>query len=64
MNRLGIAPKNVDCFARQLAKCPHLELSGTFTHFASSEVLTDTPSGHMTALQMERINASVNVFAH
>lgn len=59
MNRLGIAPKNIDCFARQLAKCPHLELGGTFTHFASSEVLTDTPSGHMTALQMERINASV-----
>ncbi len=59
MNRLGIVPTDIDCFANQLAKCPHLELNGTFTHFASSEVLTDTPNGRMTAIQMERINASV-----
>lgn len=59
MNRLGLAPKDMDCFARQLAKCPHLELHGTFTHFASSEVLTDTPIGRMTALQMERFHTAV-----
>ncbi|MGC2751696.1 MAG: alanine racemase, partial [Candidatus Acidiferrum sp.] len=40
MNRLGIAPADVECFAKQLAKCKHLELGGVFTHFASSEVLT------------------------
>jgi alanine racemase len=60
MNRLGIAPKDIDCFARQLAKCRHLELNGIFTHFASSEVLTDTPTGHMTALQMDGINRTVD----
>jgi len=38
MNRLGIMPKDADCFARQLAKCKHLNLVGTFTHLASSEV--------------------------
>ena len=59
MNRLGIVPTDIDCFANQLAKCPHLELNGTFTHFASSEVLTDTSNGRMTAIQMQRINASV-----
>ncbi len=45
MNRLGISPASVDCFARTLADCPHLRLLGTFTHFASSEVFTtnETP---------------------
>lgn len=37
MNRLGIAPEEVDAFAAALADCRHLELQGTFTHFASSE---------------------------
>ena len=41
MNRLGISPSDVPCFARTLADCPHLELEGIFTHFASSEVFTD-----------------------
>ena len=40
MNRLGLAPADVDSFARQLADSPHLKLTGTFTHFASSEVFT------------------------
>jgi len=40
MNRLGITLGDVECFARQLAACPHLKLTGTFTHFASSEVFT------------------------
>jgi alanine racemase len=40
MNRLGIAPSELPAFARVLAECPHLRLSGTFTHIASSEVFT------------------------
>src|SRR5215467_13189483 len=38
MNRLGIAPTDIDCFARQYEKCSRLKLEGVFTHFASSEV--------------------------
>src|SRR5215467_14108996 len=38
MNRLGIAPTDIDCFARQYEKCWRLKLQGVFTHFASSEV--------------------------
>jgi len=38
MNRLGIAPTDIDCFARQYEKCQRLKLEGVFTHFASSEV--------------------------
>jgi alanine racemase len=60
MNRLGIAPKDIDCFARQFAKCPHLELTGAFTHFASSEVLTDTFVGRQTAQQMERFYGAID----
>ncbi|MGB6875556.1 MAG: alanine racemase [Candidatus Acidiferrales bacterium] len=37
MNRLGISPDRVGEFAHAYAGCPHLELAGTFTHFASSE---------------------------
>jgi alanine racemase len=37
MNRLGISPSEVEAFARALAECPHLELEGTLTHFASAE---------------------------
>jgi alanine racemase len=60
MNRLGIAPNDIECFAQQFAKCRHLKLGGVFTHFASSEVLTDTPMGHLTTLQMERLDGAVN----
>jgi alanine racemase len=38
MNRLGIAPTDVECFARQYEKSSRLKLEGVFTHFASSEV--------------------------
>ena len=48
MNRLGISPTDVECFAKQLAKCRHLELGGVFTHLASSEVLTNTRVGEQT----------------
>jgi len=60
MNRLGIAPSDVDCFARQLAKCKHLELTGIFTHFASSEVLTHTRTGEQTRQQEERFYAAID----
>ncbi|HYL62358.1 MAG TPA: alanine racemase [Candidatus Methylomirabilis sp.] len=59
MNRLGIAPTDVECFARQLAECRHLELSGVFTHFASSEVLTNTRTGEQTRHQEKRFYAAL-----
>jgi len=37
MNRLGISPNEIEAFAAALAACPHIELEGTFTHFASAE---------------------------
>ena len=37
MNRLGISPSELEAFARALADCRHIELEGTFTHFASAE---------------------------
>jgi alanine racemase len=37
MNRMGISASEVEAFARALADCPHLQLEGTFTHFASAE---------------------------
>lgn len=54
MNRLGISPSDVECFAGQLAKCKHLELGGIFTHFASSEVFNDSAVGKQTQEQEER----------
>ncbi len=60
MNRLGILPKDADCFARQLAKCKHVALTGTFTHLASSEVLTDTALGRQTQQQLDRFHATTD----
>jgi alanine racemase len=60
MNRLGIAPGDVECFTKQLAKCKHLELGGVFTHFASSEVLTNTRVGEQTRQQEERFYAALD----
>ena len=59
MNRLGIVPSSVDCFARQLAKSRHLQLSGVMTHFASSEAFSDTVAGRQTREQEERFYAAV-----
>jgi alanine racemase len=42
MNRLGISPSEVDAFAKELAACPHIELEGTYTHFASAEDFTSS----------------------
>jgi alanine racemase len=60
MNRLGIATGDIDCFARQLAKCRHLYLSGVMTHFASSEVFSNTPVGEQTRQQEERLYAALD----
>ncbi len=59
MNRLGLRPADMDCFARQLAKCPHLSLSGTFSHFASSEVLCDLRPGAQTRQQIDRFDSAI-----
>jgi alanine racemase len=40
MNRLGISPDEIETFARTLADCKHIQLEGTFTHFASAEDFT------------------------
>jgi alanine racemase len=37
MNRLGLPAEEIDAFASALADCRHIELEGTFTHFASAE---------------------------
>jgi alanine racemase len=60
MNRLGIRPSDVECFTRQLAGCKHLELTGVFTHLASSGVFTDTPAGRQTRQQLELFHATVD----
>jgi alanine racemase len=60
MNRLGIATSDIDCFARQLARCPHLRLGGVMTHLASSEVFSNTPVGEQTRQQVERFYAAVD----
>jgi alanine racemase len=60
MNRLGISSSDIDCFARQLVKCKHLQLTGIFSHFASSEVFTDTAVGRQTREQEERFYAALD----
>lgn len=60
MNRLGIAPSDIECFARQLAKCKHLQLNGIFSHFASSGVFTDDAVGRQTQEQEECFYAALD----
>src|SRR5216683_1054306 len=59
MNRLGIAPSDVECFARQLGKCKNLQLTGIFSEFASSGVFTETPVGQQTREQEERLYEAI-----
>jgi alanine racemase len=59
MNRLGIAASDVECFARQLAKCKYLRLEGVMTHFASSEAFTATTAGTQTREQEQRFFAAL-----
>lgn len=60
MNRLGIAPSDIECFARQLAKCKHLQLTGIFSHFASSGVFTNDAVGRQTREQEECFHAALD----
>jgi alanine racemase len=53
MNRLGISPSDVECFARQLAKSSHLYLGGVLTHLASSEAFSPAAQGQQTREQEE-----------
>src|SRR5215469_11968282 len=59
MNRLGIAPTDIDCFARQYEKCQRLKLEGVFTHFASSEVFAG-PVAEQTCEQEESLYRAVD----
>src|SRR4029077_17626380 len=59
MNRLGIATTDVECFARQLAKCKHLRLGGVMTHFASSEAFAPAAQAQQTREQEERFFAAL-----
>jgi alanine racemase len=59
MNRLGIASGDVECFARQYGKCKHIQLTGIFSHFASSGVFTETAVGRQTREQEECLYAAV-----
>ena len=58
MNRLGIAPTDIDCFARQYEKSSRLKLQGVFTHFASSGVF-EGPVGEQTRLQEESFHKAI-----
>lgn len=58
MNRLGISPNDVECFARQYEKCKRLKLEGVFTHFASSEVFAG-PVAEQTSRQEEKFHRAV-----
>src|ERR1700683_224694 len=40
MNRLGISADEIQAFVAALADSPHLQLEGTYTHFASAEDFT------------------------
>ena len=59
MNRLGIASGDVECFARQLGRCKNIQLTGIFSHFASSGVFTESFVGQQTAEQEERFYAAL-----
>ncbi len=59
MNRLGIAPGDVDCFARQLGQCTHLRLGGVFTHFASSGIFSPAIHGEQTEEQEKMFFAAL-----
>jgi alanine racemase len=59
MNRLGIAPTDIECFARQYEKSSRLKLEGVFTHFASSEVF-DGPIAVQNRRQEESFHRAID----
>jgi alanine racemase len=58
MNRLGIAPTDIECFARQYQKSSRLKLLGVFTHFASSGVF-EGPVASQNRRQEENFHIAV-----
>src|SRR6266851_436719 len=58
MNRLGIAPTDIDCFAHQYEKFSRLKLEGVFTHFASSEVF-EGPVAEQTRRQADSFHKAI-----
>jgi len=58
MNRLGIAPSDMECFARQYEKSSRLKLEGVFTHFASSEVF-EGPVASQNCRQEESFDKAI-----
>ena len=50
MNRLGISPSEIEVFANALADCRHIELEGTYTHFASAEDFTSSQTDEQQQL--------------
>ena len=60
MNRIGISPKDIECFARQYAKCRHLHLGGVMTHFASSEAFSPAAQGEQTREQEEHFYVALD----
>jgi alanine racemase len=50
MNRLGISPSEIEAFANALADCRHIELEGTYTHFASAEDFTSSQTDQQEQL--------------
>lgn len=57
MNRLGIAPREIPAFVKELADCAHLALGGTFTHFASSEDLSKKQNEQQEKVFAEALEA-------
>jgi alanine racemase len=55
MNRLGIDASQIEAFAAALAASPHLELQGTYTHFASADDFTS----EQTACQERRFQEAL-----
>jgi alanine racemase len=53
MNRLGISPFEIEAFAAALADCKHIELEGTFTHFASAEDFTAKQTDYQEKVFLE-----------
>ena len=59
MARLGLPFAELDTFAEGLKRLPQIELEGTFSHLASSEVLDDEG----TRQQIERFEAALHQLA-
>jgi alanine racemase len=60
MNRLGIAPEDVDSFAAELAASKRVELGGVMTHLASSEAFSTSVAGRQTKEQEDRFYAALD----